>query len=69
MRTKGENEPKCSGHALWLDDYRRTGCDALRAQLPEHTEPADEKRCRTGATQRGRERKGHVGGIVKDTEE
>ena len=69
MRTKGENEPKCSGHALWLDDYRRTGYDALRAQLPEHTEPADEKRCRTGATQRGRERRGHVGGIVKDTEE
>lgn len=69
MRTKGKNERKCSGHALWLDDYRGTGYDALRAQLPEYTEPADEKRHRTGATQRGRERRGHVGGIVKDTEE
>ena len=57
VRTKGENVRKCSGHAIWLDNYRGTGYEVLRALLPEHTEPADEKRCRTGL-HRGRERGG-----------
>ena len=57
VRTKGENVRKCSGHAIWLDNYRGTGYEVLRALLPEHTEPADEKRRRTGL-HRGRERGG-----------
>lgn len=70
MRTKGENTRKCSGHAIWPDDYRGTGYEVLRALLPEHTESADEKRLRPGLHS-GRERGGgtYVGGIVKDTEE
>ena len=39
VRTKGENVRKCSGHAIWLDNYRGTGYEVLRALLPEHTEP------------------------------